>query len=119
MIGKQHAHSEGTRDRGRRLAERPLADDSHRRVREITNWVIEKAKLIDALPASVFDVAPVREQIAAQREYEREDVLGPSLRRVIADVANGDAVAPAIIDVHHIVAGGRHRNKFQAWKSGE
>ena len=76
------------------------------------SWV-KKQNCSDLLPDARFDVLPVREQIAAQRQYHREGMFRHGVYRIVADIGDRDSVLLAVPDVDHVVAGGRHGDHLQ------
>ena len=113
VIGEQHPHAEAAGDIRRSLAEHAFADDAEGRAVQITDRVVEEAELIDLLPAALFHIFAVCDEVAPQRRDQRERVLGHGVYRVVADVRDRDAVGLAVSDIDHVVAGGGDRNQLQ------
>ncbi len=84
-IGCDHFHPEGFGACRHRFAERAIADEPQRRSGDVADRVIEIAELIDRLPFAFADVERIGDEVAAQREDERERMFWHRVHRIIAD----------------------------------
>ena len=101
------------RELGDALAEHALADDAEPRAAQVADRMVEEAELPRLLPAPGQHRLAIGHDVAAQREDQRERVLGHRVDRIAADVADRDAARGAGRLVDAVGAGRRHRDELQ------
>ena len=109
----QHLHAERLGALADRLAERAVADDAERRAGDVADRMGQEAELARLVPHPVPRVLDVGEQVAPEREDERDDMLRHGVEGVVADIDDGDAVRLAIGLVDDVGAGRRHRDQLE------
>ncbi len=80
---------------------------------QIPDGMGEQTELIGPIPNAVLDVAPIRRQIAPERQNHGEGVLGYAVDGVVANVGDGQCRVPCNTPRPPVVAGGGHRDHFQ------
>ena len=95
------------------LPMRAIADDAERRAGDVADRVGQEAELARLVPHAVPHVLDIGEQVAAEREDQREHMLGHGVEGVVADIDDGDAVRLAIGLVDHVGAGRGDRDQLQ------
>ncbi len=81
--------------------------------------MIEKAERVDHLPAATLHIRAIGDQIAAEREDQREHMLWNGIEGVVADVADRypPRLASRLID--DVGSGRRHGYEFKIGKTGQ
>ena len=83
------------------------------RAAQVADRMVEEAELPRLLPAPGQHRLAIRHHVAAQREDQRERVLGHRVDRIAADVAHSHAARGAGRLVDAVGAGGRHGDELE------
>src|SRR5215471_2409740 len=111
MRGEHWNHAEGSPDFRNALAERAFADDAEAGGRKVAYGMVEETELTGLLPIASEDVAAVGKDVSAQRQDQRERVLRDSVRRITADICDGDPMLLTVALVNAIGACRCHRDE--------
>ena len=112
-VGEEHTHAERLGELADALAAMPRPDDAKRRAVEIHDRMQFRIEGRRAAPAAGVYVAPIRHEIAAQRQYQREGMLGHRDRRIAGAHDDADAARAARFQIEVIDPGGGHADQFE------
>ncbi len=84
-----------------------------RRAAQVADRIVVEAELRRLLPAAVHHRLAIADDVAAQRQDQREGVLRDSRRRIAADVRDDDAALAAGRDVEGVEARRRDADHLQ------
>ena len=104
-------HAESLGEGGDSATQRAVTNDAKRQPVQIDHRFVQQTKRPGRLPLAAGNQCAVTVEPTAQRQHQREDMLGHRVRAVIANVGDTDAAFARGLDVHVVAAGRRQGNQ--------
>lgn len=114
MTREEHPHAQGSADGHNCLAQGAVTDNTQCRAGEIAERVVKEAILRRLLPTAGSDRISVATDAATQCEDQSKRTLGNGMERLVARIANNNAMLVTSGQVNVVGSGRCDGNQLQA-----